>query len=87
MNVIYFPLTHDARSKVPMKRTKTEPDVSAVLTTLDPSHPNYDAILLKRSRLEAHRRRRAENRGEVTQGGPSNVSKAPAKKRAPRTKT
>lgn len=73
--------------KVPMKRTKTEPDVTPVLTTLDPSHPNYDAILLKRSRLEAHRRRRAENRGVVTQIDRPNVSKAPAKKRAPRTKT
>lgn len=33
------------------------------VTKLDPSHPNHDAILLKHSRLEAHRRRRQENTG------------------------
>ncbi|WP_139247797.1 hypothetical protein [Hyphomicrobium sp. CS1GBMeth3] len=44
-----------------MKSPKPEP----VHTQLDPSHPNYDAILLKRSRLEAHRRRRLENSGEL----------------------
>jgi hypothetical protein len=44
-----------------MKKPKQEP----ALTQLDPSHPNHDAILLKRNRLEAHRRRRLENQGEV----------------------
>lgn len=44
-----------------MKSPKLEP----LHTQLDPSHPNYDAILLKRSRLEAHRRRRLENSGEL----------------------
>jgi hypothetical protein len=44
-----------------MKKPKSEP----ALTRLDPSHPNHDAILLKRNRLEAHRRRRLENRGEL----------------------
>jgi hypothetical protein len=44
-----------------MKKPKSEP----VFTQLDPSHPNYDAILLKRARLEAHRRRRMENSGAL----------------------
>ncbi len=44
-----------------MKKPTPEPP----LTQLDPNHPNYDAILLKRARLEAHRRRRRENRGEL----------------------
>lgn len=43
-----------------MKDSKAEP-----LTLLDPNHPNYDAILLKRFRLEAHRRRRLENSGAL----------------------
>lgn len=42
-----------------MKSPKLEP----LHTQLDPSHPNYDE--LKRSRLEAHRRRRLENSGEL----------------------
>ena len=54
-----------------MKPPKTE----LFSTQLDPSHPNYDAILLKRARLEAHRRRRLENSGAL-------VSEAPATKRA-----
>lgn len=70
-----------------MKRTKTDPDVTPAVTTLDPSHPNYDAILLKRSRLEAHRRRRAENRGLVIPADRPALSKTPAKKRTRRTKT
>ena len=41
-----------------MKKPKSE----AVVTQLDPNHPNHDAILLKRNRLEAHRRNRLENR-------------------------
>ena len=45
-----------------MKKRKSEP----AATKLDPSHPNYDAIMLKRSRLEAHRRRRAENSGTAS---------------------
>lgn len=45
-----------------MKKPKSEP----APTQLDPSHPNYDAILLKRARLEAHRRRRLENSGALT---------------------
>jgi hypothetical protein len=44
-----------------MKKKKSEP----VTTKLDPSHPNYDAILLKQARLEAHRRRRMENSGAL----------------------
>jgi hypothetical protein len=53
-------ITSQPDPKVPMKPPKSDP----VSTQLDPSHPNYDAILLKRARLEAHRRRRRENRGE-----------------------
>lgn len=45
-----------------MKKRKSEKEPAP--PALDPSHPNYDAILLKRARLEAHRRRRRENRGE-----------------------
>ncbi|MGE0022259.1 MAG: hypothetical protein AB7S70_01355 [Hyphomicrobium sp.] len=53
---------------------------------LDPSHPNYDAILLKRARLEAHRRRRMENSGALTgQEWKSAVAK-PAKKPSGRGK-
>ena len=44
-----------------MKKPTPEPP----LTQLDPNHPNYDAILLKRARLEAHLRRRRENCGEL----------------------
>lgn len=59
-----------------MTKRKSDP----VSTQLDPSHPNYDAILLKRSRLEAHRRRRLENQGEaVAQDRKTTVK--PAKKR------
>lgn len=47
-----------------MKYPKSEP----LFTQLDPNHPNYDALLLKRARLEAHRRRRMENRGEIARG-------------------
>jgi hypothetical protein len=47
--------------KVSMKNPKSGP----VSTELDPDHPNYDAILLKRTRLEAHRRRRLENSGAL----------------------
>lgn len=47
-----------------MKHQKPDP----ILTHLDPNHPNHDAILLKRSRLEAHRRRRLENSGAVALG-------------------
>jgi len=46
-----------------MKKSKPEP----AATRLDPDHPNYDAILLRRARLEAHRRRRKENDGTLGQ--------------------
>lgn len=46
-----------------MKNRKTKSTPASALTSLDPSHPNYHSILLKRSRLEAHRRRRLENQG------------------------
>ncbi len=60
-----------------MKKSKSEPDT----TQLDPSHPNYDAILLKRSRLEAHRRRRLENSGApAAQEWASATAKKAAKK-------
>jgi hypothetical protein len=66
-----------------MKKKKTEP----VATKLDPSHPNHDAILLKRARLEAHRRRRKENSGALAaEPRKSVVTKPPAKKPKPRGK-
>jgi hypothetical protein len=62
-----------------MKPPKTE----LFSTQLDPSHPNYDAILLKRARLEAHRRRRLENSGALVNQTPATKSTAKARK-APR---
>jgi hypothetical protein len=67
----------------PMKNRKSEPG----LPDIDPSHPNYDAILLKRARLQQHRRRRAENSGALapkSPGGPSKASGKRAAKKAPR---
>jgi hypothetical protein len=55
-----------------MKPPKSEP----ISTQLDPSHPNHDAILLKRSRLEAHRRRRLENSGALVVEPPTAKRKA-----------
>lgn len=69
-----------------MKRPKPDTAPPQPLTALDPSHPNYDAILLKRSRLEAHRRRRAENLGLVTPPDRKGAPKKPAKKPARREK-
>jgi hypothetical protein len=71
-----------------MKKPKPVP--VPVATQLDPSHPNYDAILLKRARLEAHRRRRLENRGEIPPlDRPKTAAKAvkPAKKAVRRKKS
>lgn len=65
-----------------MKKKKSEP----VSTQLDPSHPNYDAILLKRARLEAHRRRRMENSGALTGGEWKSAAVKPAKKPTRRRK-
>jgi hypothetical protein len=62
-----------------MKPPKTE----LLSTQLDPSHPNYDAILLKRARLAAHRRRRLENSGALASDAPATKSAAKARK-APR---
>lgn len=64
-----------------MKNRKSETD----LPDLDPSHPNYDAILLKRARLMQHRRRRAENSGVLSKPSPAAKAKKPAKK-TPRRK-
>lgn len=71
-----------------MKRSKSEPATppASALTSLDPSHPNYDAILLKRARLEAHRRRRAENRGLLAPRDHALVLDKPGTKRARRSK-
>lgn len=64
-----------------MKKPTQEPP----LPQLDPNHPNYDAILLKRARLEAHRRRRRENRGELAvqerKGPPAKPGKKPVRRR------
>ncbi|WP_439542470.1 hypothetical protein [Hyphomicrobium sp.] len=62
-----------------MKPPKTEP----ISTQLDPSHPNHDAILLKQSRLAAHRRRRLENSGALPSEPPAAKKTAKARK-APR---
>jgi hypothetical protein len=63
-----------------MKKRKSEP----AATKLEPSHPNYDAIMLKRSRLESHRRRRAENSGVAIPAveRKSGPAKPPQKKKA-----
>ncbi len=72
-----------------MKKKRKKP--AAPLTKLDPSHPNHDAILLKRARLEQHRRRRKENsglKGEVRESVASmaaGTSKPQGRK--PRSKT
>lgn len=52
-------------------------------TTLDPSHPNYDAIMLKQARLEAHRRRRLENSGALKGQEWKSATGKPAKKSKP----
>lgn len=65
-----------------MKKPKSEP----ALTQLGPSHPNYDAILLKRARLEAHRRRRMENSGALTAQEWKSATGKPAKKPTRRSK-
>lgn len=70
--------------QAPMKKRKSDPMSEPVLTSLDPSHPNYDAILLKRARLEAHRRRRQENRGTVAVPLVKTVAKS-TKKRSRRS--
>ena len=62
-----------------MKPPKNEP----ISTQLDPSHPNHDAILLKQSRLAAHRRRRLENSGALLPEASTAKSTAKARK-APR---
>ncbi|MCC7254205.1 hypothetical protein [Hyphomicrobium sp.] len=65
-----------------MKKSKPAP----VPIQLDPSHPNYDAILLKRARLEAHRRRRLENSGALTAQEWKSATGKPAKTSARRGK-
>jgi hypothetical protein len=62
--------------RVPMKPPKAE----LFSTQLDPSHPNYDALLLKRARLEAHRRRRLENSGALASEAPAGKGAAKARK-------
>lgn len=68
-----------------MKNDKSDSATQSALTTLDPSHPNYDAILLKRSRLEAHRRRRLENQGVLLARDQALIAEKPTKKRARRS--
>jgi hypothetical protein len=73
-----------------MKNRKSDPD----LPEIDPGHPNYDAILLKRARLEQHRRRRLENSGalkptpkpapKLTPGRTAGSAPKKAAKKAPR---
>ncbi len=59
---------------------------AAPLTKLDPSHPNHDAILLKRARLEAHRRRRQENSGLLKAEAGERAPENPAGTSKPRGK-
>jgi hypothetical protein len=69
----------------PMKNRKSEPDLPP---NLDPNHPNYDAILLKRARLKQHRRRRLENSGAAEAQHAGKAEKTAAKKKnKPRRKT
>lgn len=67
-----------------MKNNKPDASRSSAPTTLDPSHPNYDAILLKRARLEAHRRRRLENQGLLLARDKTPVAGKSTKKRPAR---
>ncbi|HRO48746.1 MAG TPA: hypothetical protein PLW75_01270 [Hyphomicrobium sp.] len=67
-----------------MKNSKPDASRPSALTTLDPSHPNYDAILLKRARLEAYRRRRLENQGLLLARDKTPVAAKPTKKRTRR---
>jgi len=60
---------------------------ATVPTKLDPSHPNYDAILLKQARLEAHRRRRLENSGALTGQEWKSATEKPVKKPTRRGKS
>lgn len=68
-----------------MKNSKSDSAPPSALTLLDPSHPNYDAILLKRSRLEAHRRRRLENQGLLLARDRALIAEKPTKKRPRRS--
>jgi len=52
-------MTHKKRAPKRIRKPKTEAD--AIVTRLDPSHPNHDAILLRQARLESYRKRRREN--------------------------
>jgi hypothetical protein len=36
------------------------------LPNLEPDHPNFDTILLRRARLESYRERRRKNRPDLT---------------------
>lgn len=66
-------------------KKKKKPAV--VPTKLDPNHPNYDAILLKQARLEAHRRRRLENSGALTGQEWKSATGKPVKKPTRRGKS
>ncbi len=45
--------------------SKKKPVVAAGLPKLEPDHPNFDTILLRRARLETYRERRRKNRPDL----------------------
>ena len=42
-----------------------KPAAAAGLPKLEPDHPNFDTILLRRARLETYRERRRKNRPDL----------------------
>jgi hypothetical protein len=54
-----------AKSAKSAKTTSKKPAVAAGLPKLEPDHPNFDTILLRRARLETYRERRRKNRPDL----------------------
>ena len=48
-----------------MKRSSKKAPPGADLPNLEPDHPNFDTILLRRARLETYRERRRKNRPDL----------------------
>ena len=47
------------------KTSSKKPAAAAGLPKLEPDHPNFDTILLRRARLETYRERRRKNRPDL----------------------
>jgi hypothetical protein len=47
------------------KKSKPKSRPAEDLPNLEPDHPNFDAILLRRARLETYRKRRRRNRPDL----------------------